>query len=251
MTGDLLALSEAILRRPADDVVRLAWADCLEENGGDPARAELVRLQVNNADVIDRMAAGCPAGKRASDLLVGSGREWLQQDLADHLGLTAGGSNWIGTARGCHPPGPNWVHLDAVDVGWERGFVGQMVASAVDWTLVGPTVLKTVPVRAVILTFDGTTEYVRIDITRDDSEWTATAKVNARENDWHCMSPGPTHAGAIEAEMCSPDGWLMRLLGRRCFPVPTHADINRRAEDIWGWSKAYHRLSRLNYPTST
>ncbi len=45
MTGDERALLAAVVADPADDTVRLAYADCIEERG-DAARAEFIRAQV-------------------------------------------------------------------------------------------------------------------------------------------------------------------------------------------------------------
>ena len=45
MTDDARALLAAIVADPADDTARLAYADCIEENGNS-ARAEFIRLQI-------------------------------------------------------------------------------------------------------------------------------------------------------------------------------------------------------------
>lgn len=42
-------LLSAVCRDPADDVLRLAYADWLEEEGGDPVRAEFIRVQLELA----------------------------------------------------------------------------------------------------------------------------------------------------------------------------------------------------------
>ena len=48
MTSDLQALLAAIVADPADDVARLVYADCLEENGR-AARAAFIRVQIEAA----------------------------------------------------------------------------------------------------------------------------------------------------------------------------------------------------------
>jgi uncharacterized protein (TIGR02996 family) len=45
MASDLEALLAAVVANPADDVARLVYADCLEENGNAP-RARFIRLQI-------------------------------------------------------------------------------------------------------------------------------------------------------------------------------------------------------------
>lgn len=45
MATDLEALLAAVVANPADDVARLVYADCLEENGNEP-RARFIRLQI-------------------------------------------------------------------------------------------------------------------------------------------------------------------------------------------------------------
>lgn len=44
--NDRAQLLRAVLGNPADDTVRLAYADALDENGLEPGRAELIRVQV-------------------------------------------------------------------------------------------------------------------------------------------------------------------------------------------------------------
>jgi uncharacterized protein (TIGR02996 family) len=69
------ALLEAIRREPEDDLVRLVYADWLDEYG-DPERAEFIRVQIE----AERHRKGSPECTRLTDraveLLKSNGREW-------------------------------------------------------------------------------------------------------------------------------------------------------------------------------
>ena len=91
------ALLEAVLAEPDSDVPRLVYADWLDEHG-DPARAELIRLQ---CDLAKLEAAGDLWGEeraekrhRARCLLARSGRRWLPS-LEGTEGIS-----WAGFERG-------------------------------------------------------------------------------------------------------------------------------------------------------
>src|SRR5262249_59843441 len=76
---EVLALSADIKDDPFDDGLRLILADWLDDHGSglDPARAELIRCQVEYA----RLPAHDPQqkafGRRARSLQQKHGREWL------------------------------------------------------------------------------------------------------------------------------------------------------------------------------
>lgn len=72
--GDLLL--QAVLANPEENSVRLVFADWLEENG-EPARAELIRLQVQliNHPIHHKAETGCPLRRREKALL-DSHPEW-------------------------------------------------------------------------------------------------------------------------------------------------------------------------------
>ena len=72
---DLDALRRAVLADPADDTVRLAYADALEENG-DRDRAEFVRVGV------ELFATADPHGDRFWDGQLGDGPESYQRRKA-------------------------------------------------------------------------------------------------------------------------------------------------------------------------
>jgi uncharacterized protein (TIGR02996 family) len=71
------ALQEAILANPADDVVRLAYADWLEENGH-VKRSEFIRLQIRIACVSENDAALPELRERQAELLNAHGSEWAR-----------------------------------------------------------------------------------------------------------------------------------------------------------------------------
>lgn len=69
---DLEALYRAILREPDEDTPRLAYADEVEERG-DPARAELIRLQVRDI----------PAAQKACDYCSMRDLHWADPERRD------------------------------------------------------------------------------------------------------------------------------------------------------------------------
>src|SRR4051812_32622743 len=68
------ALFRAICEQPDEDTPRLVYADWLEE-GGDPDRAEFIRLQCELARLPED-GDGHPLGRRARELLVEHEEEW-------------------------------------------------------------------------------------------------------------------------------------------------------------------------------
>src|SRR5262249_19683904 len=67
--SDGALLLEAIRRRPDDDLVRLVYADWLDDNG-DPARAEFIRVQIE-AERQPAWSAECRRAKARADELLG------------------------------------------------------------------------------------------------------------------------------------------------------------------------------------
>jgi uncharacterized protein (TIGR02996 family) len=83
MTDDC-ALMQAILADPDDDVVRLAYADWLEENGNDEqqARAEFIRVQIALSRMADDDPAWTSSTVREAALLNNYGEVW-RRDVAN------------------------------------------------------------------------------------------------------------------------------------------------------------------------
>ena len=73
------AFLNAIAETPDDDLTRLAYADWLEENGGDDelARAELIRVQCESERLPEWDRRRAPLLKRARAIIRGHGRDWL------------------------------------------------------------------------------------------------------------------------------------------------------------------------------
>lgn len=184
--ADGAALHAAILADPADDLARLAWADWLEETGGDLARSQFVRVQVELARL-----AGVPCS-------VASGA-WVRGFSSGDAYVTA----WRNSPPGrcvmpynedfgtgiCHKcaaikrleareadlksamihfrdehgrPGRTWaVYAWVPPVMWKmnadhwtfsRGFVSEVRCALAEWLECGPAVAKAHPLERVTLT---------------------------------------------------------------------------------------------------
>jgi uncharacterized protein (TIGR02996 family) len=77
-----------VLADPAEDAHRLVFADWLDEHG-DPARAELIRLQCAADDPADPGATSRRLG-RAAALIVGHGRRWASPLAPQHVAFRRG-----------------------------------------------------------------------------------------------------------------------------------------------------------------
>lgn len=144
---DWPALAAAIVADPADDTIRLAAADFLEENG-DPDRAAFIRIQVELAH-LDAAAEG---KSLEADHLRAKERAFLGP-------LSVNAKLWA--AEAC----PELVKVsvrgdNGLDVGitgaerliWARGFVEGITCPAEIWARHGAAVRKRQPIRSVILT---------------------------------------------------------------------------------------------------
>lgn len=111
-----------IAKNPEDDSLRLICADWLEEEGGDPARAEFIRAQVGFAktprEELRRLAAS---------LEWSYGARWLREDLPGSL----------------LPIKSEWFY------GWRRGFIGGLTVPCGAWIRYGPALVKTLPLEEV------------------------------------------------------------------------------------------------------
>jgi uncharacterized protein (TIGR02996 family) len=131
----------------ADDALRLAYADLLEEEG-EADRAEFVRVQVELA------------------------RDWgevSEQGIKD--GLTDAGrrrhprfASLVRRERELQAPGRRWWSDygpgDRVTVReWRRGFARSVALACADWLAHGPALVRRQPVEVVRLTDKGPTEY--------------------------------------------------------------------------------------------
>lgn len=124
------AFLQAIINDPADDAVRLAFADWLDEHG-QPARAHFIR---------DMIAAFRSAGREHPVPLN------LTSDSRNIAGEPFGGPpyrGWVAEA-GCEVPGVEGVSF-------ERGFVEAVRARADTFVTHGATWVAQAPVRSVLL----------------------------------------------------------------------------------------------------
>jgi uncharacterized protein (TIGR02996 family) len=138
------ALLRAVCDDPGDDLPRLAFADHLEETGGDPARAEFVRVQVELA------ARGCvdvwcekvfrenyPIGRRCE---LADGCDALRERERQLLALDFVALGWHGAG---------WPRR--VTAAWRRGFVASVTLPCDDWLAHGPALVRAQPITGVTL----------------------------------------------------------------------------------------------------
>lgn len=114
----------AILAAPAADLPRLVYADYLEENGR-AERAEFIRLQCENAVVLDgRFTAGDIVTRtRAANLLTEFGDAWLGGGPVHH--------QWRGE-RADYSASINPDRRTDVKLVWHRGFIVRY-SGPIDW----------------------------------------------------------------------------------------------------------------------
>jgi uncharacterized protein (TIGR02996 family) len=131
---DLAGLLRGVLDEPGDDTVRLVCADWYEENG-QPERAELIRLQIEQGR-LDEAARHSASGEAAADA---SGPGKRAEAL---LGArTSGGRTWRAHWLSDLP---NALRATAV---WRRGFVElDREAAALDAFLAGLSGVEGLPV---------------------------------------------------------------------------------------------------------
>lgn len=126
-TTDGAALLRAIIDDPDDDLVRLAYADWLEE-AGDDARAEFIRVQV---------AGG-------GEVYVG-GEVWMEPQEGRAAELCRRHSReWAGPPPGHDPLRWEWT--------FRRGFVEEVRCPLAAWDAHGGSILVSHPVTRVELT---------------------------------------------------------------------------------------------------
>ena len=136
MTSDLRALLAAIAADPADDTLRLAYADCLEESGNAP-RAEFIRLQVEAERLHPHSNARGALEDRARTLFEQNWRGWWEE-VCEAVGMDPTGYQLVGTAlRGMRtePEVPAREEdaedpLDLDQVAFRRGFPESVMFSA-------------------------------------------------------------------------------------------------------------------------
>jgi len=141
-------LLAAILADPADDLARLAWADCQEEKG-DPIRAAFVRAQVQQS-----LAYAALEECWKADLAPGD-RQRQQASLAvGHakrrvLALMAGRPSWLwpGSEAWDCTAGTACATVDGGGdiLAWRRGFLWRAVCGPSFWMKHGPALVRQHP----------------------------------------------------------------------------------------------------------
>lgn len=145
---------KAIIDDPDNDQIRLVFADWLEEYGGEPERAEFIRLQIELAErnvkpynlcwesaIACRIVAKDSSNlvHRCSNILVEFGQKWWQEGnyLINQL--------------------PIWK------ASWRRGFVSRIDCNMSQWREHGPAIVRNHPVQVVRIDdkfpFQHATEY--------------------------------------------------------------------------------------------
>lgn len=120
MTSDQRALLAAIVADPADDTLRLVYADCLDEHGN-AARAEFIRVQVeaerHHPDSNTRGALE----DRAGVLFEQNWREWWCE-VCEAVGLPMSEFERYGATEQCGVARADGLLMDWVPVAFRRGF---------------------------------------------------------------------------------------------------------------------------------
>lgn len=149
---DGAGLLDAILADPADDGLRLIFADWLEDNG-EPARAEFIRAQIALVGV--RSECGSESGDylcrstrcRLCPLIRRQNAAWLETPPGPSPGSVVGGiaAPWAITVYAGPDHRPPVMHV-------RRGFVESALCSLGDWMKHGPEIARSHPITRVTLT---------------------------------------------------------------------------------------------------
>lgn len=159
MTPTEAGLLAAVLENPADDGVRLVYADWLDEHGGQPERAEFIRVQcrlavldhelMSNEDCEHSDCPGCAERRH----LLGREQAILFATSAQRhptLGERHNLFFWAIDLIEAVPQGATYTdHLR-----FRRGFVEGIACTAEFWLAHADNVLSVHPIREVTLTPD-------------------------------------------------------------------------------------------------
>lgn len=159
---DIDALLAAVLRDPADDLPRLAYADCLEERGcsGDADRAEFIRVQIEYARLhSDECACGfvpmpvCDVCRLKS--MECSAWNALGNEPRILMPNWRAGSPFLGSllpqddAQNARTAPDVW--RKAAVILWRRGFADEVRCKTADWKAHGKRLVREHPIRVVKL----------------------------------------------------------------------------------------------------
>lgn len=147
----------AILADPTDDLSRSAYADILEESGGDPEYVEFIRTQLE-AEAAEREIIHCPVGRDSVD-----GHE-VRELSARIFRLHARAKELLERNRKAWCAGIDGLTLDAWSLNqpilsyvygmrckFTRGFASLVVSSLKMWGKYGPQVVARHPVEILVI----------------------------------------------------------------------------------------------------
>lgn len=148
------ALLRAVLLSPADDALRLVYADWLEEHG-QADHSEFIRVQVELARThLD--VASLRLRDRESHLLTLLGRrltaELLDAEPSACYWPNRKGPNWTGALL-AFAPGTSGIRLH-----WQRGFVAEVRCNWQAWQMCGCSIVAAQPVVKMSLDDGGEAE---------------------------------------------------------------------------------------------
>jgi uncharacterized protein (TIGR02996 family) len=125
----VMSLKEAFVRdvieNPEDNAPRLIYADWLEENG-DPARAELIRLQILEWKMTGDKWGPSPYSRRIMELFRPNRDRWVREEL------------------------PGWLHKEHY-IGFRRGFAEGVGTTALRLVQKAEELWRAAPVQKLIL----------------------------------------------------------------------------------------------------
>lgn len=149
-TGTGAALLAGILEHPGDDGRRLVFADWLED-AGDPARAEFVRVSVQQSEWFEKPVEGFQWWAEEHRRRYEHVRDWIDTAGDEELSaLTVPG--WKGDKPACY----FWNRIlprHRVKVRWMRGFIHLVRCSLAAWMepAIGPGLAGANPLDRVVL----------------------------------------------------------------------------------------------------
>ncbi len=185
------ALLAAIIAAPDEDVPRLAFADCIEEDGeGD--RAEFIRAHIES----DRLCRRPAKGGYAVGLRNPRGKQ-LSERANELLGQFE----------------PQWFPYPHTYVHFDRGFAHRVRLSASDWIAHADDILCKHPIRSVALTTPLPYEHNQITrpihVRLPGRRWRSEAEVNAAHAKW--FRGHPYWYGLLAIEWPTVKGWDIQI----------------------------------------
>ena len=188
------ALLQSVLHNPADDGVRLAYADALEE-AGELERAELIRVQIALARDFGLPSAGVPVvtGDREADMREAVLRHRVRQlrpvYFAEAMALAKQMSFdirewWV-------EPGP-WEGVGGAGGNkliYKRGFLAEVRCRLETWRELGPRLVACQPVERVV-PFDKLPLRELSDENGYSHIWDVYPEaITLHIHDWHILPP--------------------------------------------------------------